>query len=228
MPSPKLAARTIVRVSNDAFLSMCFSAADAAIVAPDFNRESYRRLAAWDRERDKLPIREGPLPPSVLFSETGCECGGVGWGEIKRSKNQTVISLEWASTTLALMADDGLTQSGASSLLLDDLAVAAGKPFGTVVACFHTHPLLTASPRDVMEKELYAPSGTDINGPAYPNSAVSLVVSVAWPDKSKSKPADQPGLVCRWIGDFNFFVTAHLPGSRNWCATDPALEIQLD
>ena len=226
MPSPKLAVRTVVRVSQDAFLSMCFSAAEAGLVAPDFNRQSYKLLAAWEKARGNLPIRQAPMPPSLVFSKTGREVGGVLFGDVKRSKNQTVISLEWAMTTTAISSDDEVAQSGASALLLADLAEAAGKPFGSVVACWHSHVFLTVSPREVAKHELYSPSELDLEGLALPNSAVSLIVTVAWPDKAKPRPINQPNLVCRKVGDFDFFLTAHRHGAM-WLAADPTLEIVL-
>lgn len=226
MPSPKLAAHTVVRVSQDAFLSMCFASAEAGLVAPDFNTESYRRLGAWEKARGNLPIRRAPMPPSLVFSETGREVGGILFGDVKRSKNQTVISLEWAMTTTAISSDDEVAQSGTSSLLLADLAEAAGKPFGSVVASWHSHVFLAVSPGEVVGHELYAPSEMDLDGPAFPNSAVSLIVTVAWPDKAKSRPVEQSGLVCRRIGDFDFYLTGHL-NYRSWSAADPKLEIIL-
>lgn len=226
MPSPKSAARLVVRVSNDAFLSMAFSAAEAAVVAPDFNCESYKLLAEWEKERGKLPIRRAPIPPSLIFSETGREVGGVLFGDIKRTTNQTTISVAWAMPVTAIASDEGLAQSGTSSLLLADLAEAAGRPFGSVVADFHSHPLLAISPKAIEQHQLYSPSDVDLRCPKYPNCCISLIITIAWAGKAKPKISNQPGLGHRRLGEFDFYLTVH-SRSRTWSAADPTLEIRL-
>lgn len=228
MPSSKSAGRTtIVCVSHEAFLAMCFATADAALIAPDFNKTSYALLAKWEKERGTTPIRKAPTPPpTLLFSETGHEIGGVAFGTAKHTRNQTVISVEWATTTISLCSDDSVQQSGASALLLTDLAEAARASFGLPLCSWHSHPQLSVSPREVASQQLYAPSEIDIEGPTYPNCLVALVITIAWPDKSKSRPADQSNLAVRRIGDFEFILTGHLPG-RRWDQNDPALEIRV-
>ncbi len=226
MPTSKSAGRTTVRVSERAFLVMCYSAAEAAVVSPDFNAASYRLLGAWMREKGDLPIRRAPTkPPSIIVSETGREVAGILTGFVKETRNQTTISVESAMVITALCAEDSVLTSGASALLLADLCEAARAPLP--VASFHSHPELCAAPREVVEQQLFAPSKADLDGPNFPHSHVALVITVAWPDKSRSRPADLPGLLCRRIGDFNFYLAGHLPGVRNWSATDPTLEIRI-
>lgn len=225
MPSSKSAGCTIVRVSDEAFLTMCFSAAEAAVVSPDFNSASYRLLGAWMREKGDLPIRRVPTkPPSIIVSETGREVAGILTGSLKKTRNQTTISVESAMVITALCAEDSVLTSGTSALLLADLAEAARAPMP--VASFHSHPELAVSPREVVEHELYAPSKADLDGPSFPHSHVALIITVGWPDKSKSRPADQSNLLSRRIGDFQFMLTGHLP-SRHWSASDPALELRI-
>ena len=227
MPSPKIAARTVVRVSNDAFLTMAFSAAEAGIVPPDLNSTSYKMLAAWEKERGKLPIRQAPTtPPSLIFSETGLETGGVLFGSVERGQAETVFSVERAMSTTCIASDEGIAQSAISPSLLADLAEAAGKPWGTVIGDYHSHPVMAASPRDIMEHQLYSPSELDLEGPLPPHCDVSLIVTVAWARRAKPKNLDQPGLVYKKVGEFAFYLTGYLR-RRKWSVDDPMLEINM-
>lgn len=224
MPSPYFAARTIVRVSPDAFLTMAFAAAEAAMAAPDFKSESYRRLAAWEKARGTRPIRHAPLPPSLLFSETGIEVGGLLWGSVERSKSETVISVERAMTTTGIASDNEIAQSPMSALLLADLAKAVGHPWGMVVGDFHSHPLLAVSPREIAARQLFGPSETDLEGPSPPHCDMSLIMSVTWAKRLKQNTVGRPGSVFQRIDDFAFCLTGY-SRTPDQPVADTALEI---
>ena len=199
--------RIIVQISNDAFLMMAFSAAEAAIVTPEFQKASYKLLAAWEKERGATPIRKAEVPPTLVFSETGHEVGGVLFGRMTRERDGIHFSAERALTTSAIASDDGLAQSDISPSLLADLSEAAGEPWGTVIADWHAHPLLDALPRDIEAHQLYSPSELDLEGTKPPHCEVSVIITVAWAGRSKPKNSNSPGLVYRRIGDFAFYVT---------------------
>lgn len=226
MPSPKFTARTLVRVSNDAFLYMAMVAAEAGISAPDLNRESYKVLAAWEKERGTTPIRQAPILPSLVFSETGLETGGVLLGRVERSKSQTELFIERAMVVTAIRSDEGIATSGISPSLVADLAEAAGKPWGTVIGDFHSHPVLAASPREIENHELFAPSELDLEDDDPPHCEASVIVTVAWARQAKPKHVDRPNLVYRRVGDFAFYLTAYMR-RRKWSIADPFLEIRV-
>ena len=202
----------VVQISNDAFLTMAFSAAEAAIVAPEFKRESYKLLAEWEKERGTTPIRKAELPPTLIFSESGHEVGGVLFGQITRDRDCIHFSVERALTTSAIASDDGLAQSDISPSLLADLSESAGKPWGTVIADWHSHPVLDASPRDIEVHKLFAPSELDLEGTKPPHCDVSIIVAVAWAGRSKPKNSKSASYIYRSIGEFAFYMTAFSRG----------------
>lgn len=226
MPSRKPAQRTLVRVSNDAFLTMAFAAAEAAIVPPAFNRQSYKILADWEKERGKLPVRQAPMLPSLVFSETGLEVGGFLFGHVEHERDRTVYSVERAMTTTGIASDEGIAHHDFSPSLLADLSESAGRPWGTVIADWHSHPVLAATPRDIVEHELYGPSAEDLDSSNYPHCDVSMIVTVAWARARMCKNVDQSGLIYQRVGDFSFYLTSH-GRSKKWSSSDARSEISM-
>lgn len=231
MPKPTRQARRAVTrvrvsVSPDAFYFMAMSAAEAAIVPPDLTRESFRVLNSWNKERGTLSVRQAPMLPSLVFSETGLETGGVLCGTAERSKEQTEYRIQRAMLSTAIQSDEGLAQSDISFSLFADLAEAAGKPWGTVIGDFHSHVVLDASARDIEDHELYAPSEIDLDGDNPPHCEFSMVITVAWAGRAKRKSLDRPNLVYRRMGDFLFVLTGFRRGAQ-WSASDPTLQIEM-
>jgi proteasome lid subunit RPN8/RPN11 len=211
MPAPTKDRRPlVVRVSPSAFFDIIVGATEAAIVPPSFNERSLKLLTAWDRYRKNKSLRTGPLPPSLIFSDTGLEFTGVLLGTKSEDEFQIAYSVERAFAVTAIRTDDWVAQSDVSPTVVGELAKATGSGW-SVIGDVHSHPFMDADPEDITRRRLFFPSTMDWEGRMPGEYEIALVVTVAFARKRKlESPPDQPESLHQIrIGDFEFWLFAH-------------------
>lgn len=209
--------RTVsVRVSPTAFFDIAVAAIEAAMVAPEFNDESFKILRSWDSDRKNRSLRTGPLPGCLVFSDTGLEFAGCLMGKREEQGASTLYLVERAFPVTALRGDDWVAQSELSSLLLDDLASAA-KIGLRVIGDVHSHPFIDAHPDEVQERKFFTPSATDKSHPPFIAFEFSLIATVSMGGRrKKGGHVNEPGPLHRSrIGSFEIWLYAYQKSNRS-------------
>ncbi|MCR6501534.1 hypothetical protein MUO32_21075 [Shinella sp. CPCC 101442] len=213
-PSTKDRRPVLVRVSPSAFFDLIVAATESAMIAPEFNDDSFKILSEWQNERQNRSLRTGPLPGCLVFSDTGLEFAGCLLGTTTENEAQVIYSVERAVPVTALRSDDWVAQSELSPLLIDDLAAAANTGW-QVIADVHSHPFIDTKPAEVHERRYYAPSPTDKTPLPYPGFHFSLIVTVSMGGRKKIGHCNSPGpLHQSRVGDFEIWLYAHLRSRR--------------
>lgn len=214
MSPTKNGARAIVRVTHAAFLDMLLATAEAALVSPFLTARSFEHLATyWDEHRAWHGRGNPPLPPSLIFSETGLEVGGTLFGHVRRNGTLTEFVIErMVPTSAAIRGDDYIERSPVSVSTVANLARAGGAPFGRVLGDFHSHPLLAASIADIERERLYEASLSDLSDDS--GGEIGLVMTITFSEgnyrPTMAFPRLPPSAAHVQVSDFDVWVAAYV------------------
>ena len=215
----------LVRVSANAYLDMVVAATEPAIVAPEFTERSIALLTSWQRTRKNRSLKTGPLPPALVFSDSGLEFAGCLLGSKSESDDEVVFTVERAFPVTAIRADDWVEQSQLSPVLIGDLATALDTGL-RVIGDVHSHPYVYANPSEIVRRKYFAPSASDRKGLPFKGYEISIVVTVSFADKRRKRHVNQPGPHHQVrVGDFEVWTCAYIGGSKTKSATDVILHV---
>lgn len=205
-----LGPRVVVRVRPSAFYAMLFAAVESAVVAPEMSAASLNFLTAWDRSRKGKRVHASPLPPSLIFSQTGLETAGVLAGRQEMEGENTVYVVEHMYSVSACRSDGWVGHSCRSPELLDELAAAMDAPW-EVIGGFHSHSLMDAEVGEIERERRFMPSACDWERRLlFWGHEIDLIVSVTKAGAATPAPLPQPGPLAQFrIGEFEFWVVAY-------------------
>lgn len=223
--------RAIVRVSRTAFVDMLLATAEAALVSPLLKARSFEHLDTYlDECRCYDGRGERPLPPSLIFSDTGLEVGGTLFGDVTGNTGKREILIErMVPESAAIRCDGYIERSPISARTVADLAQAAGAPFGHALGDFHSHPLLDASISDIEAAGLYAPSPADVVGETGSTGQVGLIMAISFSERrrSRTRPDLPPSTKHVAIAGFEVWLSAYRLDPNRVRALNAAMLLEI-
>ncbi|MCR6501535.1 hypothetical protein MUO32_21080 [Shinella sp. CPCC 101442] len=202
--------RASVRLRHTALIDMVLATIESAAVPPTLLKDSLNRLTAWDKSRRRKRVRDSPLPPSLIFSETGLETAGLLFGRSTKRRDQVRLSIERMFSVTSQRTDTSVGHSGLSAELMADWAWALNAPW-RLLGGFHSHPLLGTPLDDIEEMALYKPSQSDLlGGPFFIGNSVGLIVAVAEAGEQLPRQCMRPSNVVHFrVGQFDLWISAY-------------------
>lgn len=212
----KCSKRIQVRVNKSAFIDCLLATAEAAVVSPTLNADSFAHLSAY---LSRSPIRLNgthAVPPSLTFSETGLEVGGLLWGNRSRNGKTEIIEVQRMTPISAVNRGDGFIEWTPTSVdLMRRLAKSASAPW-SLIGDFHSHPLLEVPKSEIVRRRLFGPSRQDRVHKMEPyKRGLSLIMSISLRSHRERKVATTRGISNTFveIDDFQIWMTAFFSAS---------------